>query len=321
MGNPKVSVIIPTFNCARYLPEALDSVLAQNCADFETIVVNDGSTDDTDQVMAVYKDRVRYICQENRGVGAARNTGIRYARGEYAVFLDADDLILPDKLQLHATYLESHADIDVVYSNGYLFHENSDAQEDRQLFSACGMLNKSLGAPADPLRILAFENAFPIHAAMVRLRCVREVGGFDEARCLMTIADWDLWYRLAGKCKFQYLDAVLVKYRDVKNSMSSDWQRRKSAFLYLISKFESSDTFAAIAPQEKGRILFYWGVMCLEYAESQMALHRFKDAIQLDPGNPYARSGYMLTRVLGRKAVIFYHLKRRLFGARKLPGL
>ncbi len=321
MGRPKVSVIIPTFNCAKYLPEAIESVLAQTYTDCEVIVMDDGSTDNTNQVVATYRDRVRYFYQENRGVGSARNTGIRYAQGDYVVFLDADDVLLPDKLETQASFLDQNANVDIVYSDGLLFRINSDGTEENRLLSASGLLNKSLGAPADSLAILAIENAFPPLVAMVRLRCVRDIGGFDEERSLMTLEDWDLWFRLAAKCQFAYLDSVLAKYRDWGGSTSKDWHRRKSAFLYMVPKFEATDSYANMPSRVKSRVLFFWGVMFLEYVEPQMAISRFKTAMQFDPGNLYARSAYLLTTVLGSRAVVFYHLKRRLFGTRKLPGL
>ena len=321
MTHPKISVIIPSFNCARYLPEAIESVLAQTCRDHEIIVVNDGSTDNTDQVVAIYRDRIRYFCQENQGVASARNTGIQRARGSYVCFLDADDILLPKKLETQAAFLDQNPNVHIVYSDGLLFRINRYGVEEDRRFSACGLLNRSLGAPDTSLPLLAIENAFPPVAAMAQLSCVRAVGGFDDERSLMTTEDWDLWLRLAAKYNFAYLDEVLAKYRDWEGSTSKAWHRRKSAYMYMVPKFEASDAYARIPSRIKSRILFFWGVTYLEYAEPQVAIHRFRVATQLDAGNLYARSAYLLTRTLGRKAVVFFHLKRRLFGRRKLPGL
>ena len=99
---PKVSVIIPTYNGAQYIKQAVDSVLAQTYDDYEIIVVDDGSTDDTAELLRPYGDRITYLYQENRKLPAARNTGIRTARGQYLAFLDSDNLFLPHKLAAQA---------------------------------------------------------------------------------------------------------------------------------------------------------------------------------------------------------------------------
>jgi glycosyltransferase involved in cell wall biosynthesis len=120
---PKVSVIIPTYNSARFLPEALESVFSQNYADYEVIVVDDGSTDGTTAVLQPYAGRIRYLYQPNAGSAAARNTGLDMGRGEYIVFLDADDLLLPGKLREQAAFLEVRASIGAVHSGWHLINE------------------------------------------------------------------------------------------------------------------------------------------------------------------------------------------------------
>jgi glycosyltransferase involved in cell wall biosynthesis len=284
-------------------------------------VVDDGSTDNTNLVVATYSDHVQYICQENQGASGARNTGIRYAHGDYAVFLDADDLLLPDKLRLQATFLDQNPNVDIVYSDGYVFRINGKGLQERQLFSACGKLIKSLGAPVESLRILVVQNAFPPIAAMVRLRCIREIGGFDDEKSLLTMEDWDLWYRLAMNHEFAYLDAVVALYRNLPTSKSKSRSRRKTAVPYLESKMERSPGFATLSTRARARVHFFWGVMDLENGEPQMAIARFRKAIQSDPRNFYASSAYLLTLLLGSRAAIFYKLKRRILGLRKLPGL
>jgi glycosyltransferase involved in cell wall biosynthesis len=95
---PQVSVVIPAYNCAAYVGQAVDSVLRQTYTDWEIIVVDDGSRDDTKLILEQYGDRIRYIYQQNQGVSIARNRGIELARGEFIAFLDADDYFLPDKI-------------------------------------------------------------------------------------------------------------------------------------------------------------------------------------------------------------------------------
>ncbi|HET6973737.1 MAG TPA: glycosyltransferase family A protein, partial [Pyrinomonadaceae bacterium] len=118
--NPLVSVIIPAYKVAPYLAETLESVFAQTFSDFEVILVNDGSpdTDEMEKVIEPYRDRIVYLRQENRGAGAARNTGLRSARGRYVAFLDGDDIWLPGFLSEMVSFIDGY---DLVYANALLF--------------------------------------------------------------------------------------------------------------------------------------------------------------------------------------------------------
>ena len=108
---PKVSVIIPTYQHADFVGEAIDSALAQTYTDYEIILVNDGSTDGTKEIAAEYRNQIKYIYQDNRGLPAARNTGILASKGEYMAFLDADDVWLPNKLKLEVEFLDMHPSV------------------------------------------------------------------------------------------------------------------------------------------------------------------------------------------------------------------
>src|SRR5918993_3738999 len=108
VAGPLVTVVIPCYNQAHFLTEAIESVLSQSYPNFEVVVVDDGSTDDTSEVASRYPQKVRLIRQENRGLAGARNTGIGHARGEYLVFLDADDRLLPKALEVGIEQLEAH---------------------------------------------------------------------------------------------------------------------------------------------------------------------------------------------------------------------
>ena len=119
---PRVSVIIPTYNRADLLGEAIDSVLAQSYQDFEMIVADDGSTDETAMVASKYGDKVRFLALPHRGQPAApRNAGIAAATGEYISFLDSDDLYLPDKLALQVPALDENPKVGMVYSSAHFF--------------------------------------------------------------------------------------------------------------------------------------------------------------------------------------------------------
>lgn len=124
---PAVSVIIPAYNAAQYVGEALESVFAQTFADYEVIVVNDGSpdTDELERVLAPYMERTTYLKQENRGPSGARNTGIERARGKYVALLDSDDLWLSDYLTKQVALLDADPELDLVYSDALIFGDST----------------------------------------------------------------------------------------------------------------------------------------------------------------------------------------------------
>ncbi len=117
-GHPAVSVIIPTYNRARYVTEAIESVLAQTFTDYEILVIDDGSTDSTKALLQPYLSKIIYIHQENRGVSAARNKGLKAAKGEWIAFLDSDDIWLPKKLEIQFEDIQHHDNIDLHICNG-----------------------------------------------------------------------------------------------------------------------------------------------------------------------------------------------------------
>ena len=120
---PIVSVIIPAYNAERFIPQAIQSVLEQTYQSYEIIVVDDGSTDKTKDILKEFEDKVCCIYQENQGPSAARNAGIKISQGRYICFLDADDIWTPDKLEVQVEFLECHPDISLVFSD----HQDFDA--------------------------------------------------------------------------------------------------------------------------------------------------------------------------------------------------
>jgi glycosyltransferase involved in cell wall biosynthesis len=123
VSDPTVSVIIPTYNYGRYIRDALESVFAQTYSDYEIIIVDDGSTDGTPEIVAPYLDRVKLISTDHEGHTAARDVGVAASRGRYICFLDSDDKYTPDKLELQVPFLETHPDFDFVFSDFSSFNE------------------------------------------------------------------------------------------------------------------------------------------------------------------------------------------------------
>lgn len=189
-----ISVIIPTYNRAHLVCDAIESVLAQTYSHYEIIVVDDGSTDGTGELLRKrYGDRIRYEWQENQGESVARNRGIALARGEYIAFLDSDDLWLPEKLEKQIAYLKAHPEVSAVFCQAYII----DARGIRQP----GILGADLTPKDLTLESLLLANTIsgPSTTTTTTLEFLRKVGGFDPA--IRFAEDWDLWlrFRLAGE--------------------------------------------------------------------------------------------------------------------------
>lgn len=207
---PKVSVIIPAYNSARFLEEAIESVFAQTYGDYEIIVINDGSTDNTTEVLAPYLDRIQYIYQQNQGASSARNTGIRYSQGEYLAFLDADDIWLPEKLSIQVEYLNNNPDIAMVYSLARWVDVNGRPCDYRS------KLTRNLPR-GDIFNALFFRDFITLSSVMIRKRILDTVGLFDES--FTHAEDHELWLRIAREFKIFGIGEYLCKYRDTPQSL------------------------------------------------------------------------------------------------------
>ncbi|HXG94351.1 MAG TPA: glycosyltransferase [Blastocatellia bacterium] len=205
----QVSVVIPTFNSARYVVDAVESVLSQSFRDFEIIVVDDGSTDETEDVMRRYESKVRYIRQANGGVARARNRGIEEARGQYVAFLDADDTWFADKLERQMAALASHPQYRVCYT--------AFTMVDSELAPLGTVRSSRVGSTLEDL-LLRGNVIGSICTVLCERSLFETVGGFDAA--LSQCADWDMWVRLAAHTEFLYLDEPTVTYRQHDANMS-----------------------------------------------------------------------------------------------------
>ncbi len=224
---PAVSVIVTCHNYGHFLAEALESVRAQSSPDWECIVIDDGSTDDTREVSDRFismDPRFRYLHQPNQGLSSARNAGLDVCTGSYVQFLDADDRLEPRKLEAQVAYLKQHPETDIVYGDVRYFNEahalplaNDLSQDGRQ-----AMARVSGSGPA-VLHALARGNIMVVNAALLRKTVIDDVGRFDQD--LWGHEDWDYWIRcaLAGK-RFQYLeeDGALALVRVHARSMSQN---------------------------------------------------------------------------------------------------
>lgn len=211
----KVSVIIPAYNYGHYVGEAVESALNQNIPELEVIVIDDGSTDNTKDVLEKYISQIKYMYQPNRGLPAARNAGICAASGDYIAFLDADDRWLSNKLQLQMEQFVKHPKVGLIYSDAYILSDKGC--EGR-------LLEKFTKYPVGNVHNKLFqENFIPVCTAIVAKQCFEKVGLFDES--LKSAEDYDLWLRLTRFFEVDCVPQPLVMYRKHSANMSADEER------------------------------------------------------------------------------------------------
>ena len=237
--DPLVSVIVPAYNVARYIAATLDSILAQTFRDFEIIVVNDGSPDseDLEKVLEPYQSRIIYLRQENQGLAAARNTGIRASRGEYIAPLDSDDLWDPEHLEAQIAMFNADPSIDMVYADARIFGDAPDAG--RTVME----LSPSRGEVTFE-RLATRECTVQVCVCVIRREILFRAGLFDPT--LRRTEDIDMWLRLAlhgGRICYQR--RVLGKYRRRGDSLSSDPVPMIESFLGVLAKTASAPNVSA----------------------------------------------------------------------------
>jgi GT2 family glycosyltransferase len=270
---PLFSIVIPTYNRARLLEAALASVFAQEDTDYEVLVVDDGSTDDTLETLARYGERVRVFQQRNAGPGAARNLGIQEARGEYVVFLDSDDLWFPWTLATYRQVLREHGAPSVVMGLAESFRQPEELA----------------GVTRTPLRVVRFSDYLasagdrtPRTACVVAVRteALRRVGGFTPLR--INGEDYDLLYRLGTEPGFAWVRApVTVGYRQHGGSSSTALELSYQGTVYQLEQ-ERLGRYPGGAARRRERLemLLYnlrhvsqW-LMSLRRADLALALYR-----------------------------------------------
>ncbi len=210
MTDPLVSVIIPNYNYSQYLREAIDSVLAQTYEQIEIVVVDDGSTDGSPEVLDSYDDRIVAIFQTNCGVSTARNNGVSRSRGEFIAFLDADDAWLPAKIESQMKMFQADAEIGLVHV-GVVEIDGSGKSLFERTNGMDGWVSEAL---------LRFERPVILGGGsglMVPRRVFEEVGGFDTQ--LSTSADWDMFYQICSRYSVGFVSEILLKYRIHSSNM------------------------------------------------------------------------------------------------------
>jgi prepilin-type processing-associated H-X9-DG protein len=251
---PKVSVITPVYNGAQYLAIALDSLLAQTFADWELIVVDDGSTDATPLVLEHYNDpRITRVRQANAGEAAARNNGLSRATGEYVAFLDSDDLYLPNALADMTAYMDAHPEYGVLFCDGHVCDENGNVMT-RLTEHRPGIYT---GDVLEALMLDAAVVTVPICTLTRRSAITSSRAQFD--RNLVIGPDWDFWIQLARRVHFGYLDKLTCMYRVHLSNITrlSGQKRRVDDLVYGRMKVLNSDWFGDLPVATRYRFLYH----------------------------------------------------------------
>ncbi|MGA7935588.1 MAG: glycosyltransferase [Kovacikia sp.] len=226
----RVSVIIPCFNGSRFLAEAIESVLAQNYPNFEVVVVDDGSTDESKEIAKHYDD-VHYLFQENQGVSVARNRGYRESSGEYLLFLDYDDRLLPHALQLNVENLIAHPECGCVAGGHRLIDSHGNLLS---LVLAKQVENFQLSGIVDYKTLISGHTLASPSGSMFRRHVLEAVNGFDPI--YRSGEDMDLYLRLARKFPIFCDDEVIFEYRRHDTNKSGDGQRAMNNCLGILDR-------------------------------------------------------------------------------------
>ncbi|WP_114576300.1 glycosyltransferase family 2 protein [Saliphagus sp. LR7] len=306
MEGPTVSVVVPTHNRCRTLPRAIDSVLSGTYDDFELLVVDDGSTDATPEVVADYDDdRIRYLrFEENRGANAARNAGIEAARGEFVSFLDSDDAFRPRHLEVAAGVLSrAPATCDGVCTS-YA----------RIRGGAVGSIQRVPEGVIDRAAILDGNPIGSLSATTFRRSVLEAVGGFDED--LPSAQDYDLYVRVSEGSRLRGIGEVLVDHHTDGDRISHDVSRQIRGYERIVEKHGD-----AISDRRRAHQRFLIAFLYADRGEIDATRRELRTALSLHPTNPRYHYFYLAARLGGSAFAASRRLKdlgNRLY-RRELP--
>ena len=227
-ATPLVSVLIPTYNRADFILEAIDSVLAQDYPAVEILVVDDGSTDNTAELLQPYVEsgRIRFFQQPNQGQSVARNLALKESRGEFICFLDSDNRWLPGKLKRELEVFAQYPDTDIVYGDDIQIDEQGREISRRNMRRYSGRITPYLFR----------DNCVSMNTTMVRRRCFDEMGGLEVGR--RAADDYELWLRFSARYTFRYVPEFFAEYRVMADQISSNKDRRFASNEQILRNFQ-----------------------------------------------------------------------------------
>jgi len=293
-----ISVVVPAYNVERTILETIESVQQQTFSDFEIIVIDDGSTDQTSEIVKSLEDeRIKIFSYPNGGLPVARNRGISHATGKFIAFIDADDLWTSDKLELQLAALQQHPEAGVAYSWTSDFVD----EQKENLYSYEPMFFEGNVLPNLLVKNFLVSGSNPL----IRREAIESVGEFDPM--LKSCEDWDFYLRLAAKWNFVVVPKWQILYRRSSTSMSSKVEIMETAALTVLERaFQTiSMEYQYLKPQSFAWVFHYCAQQYLRYATNlsdvNQAGHRIWKAIRLYPRILFRR---------GAQALIWLFIKR-----------
>lgn len=292
--SPTVSVIIPNYNYGKYLPQAIESVFAQSRPAAEIIVVDDGSTDDSHQILEQYGERIRVIYQKNSGVAAARNHGVEKSSGTLLAFLDADDVWLPHKLEMQVNRFIEEPALGLVHCGVQDIDADGIPLGTPHLDGMDGWVSSSMLLFTGPV-ILGGGSA-----SLISRDAFIEVGGFDPR--MSTSADWDLYYQVARRRAVGFVPEVLVHYRLHRSNMHSNIRAMEHDVMLAYDKAfsEDSSSLKEIRPRAYSNMHM---VLASSYFQAKQTRNFFRHALTslwLNPGKFSYLLGFPFRRLQRR---------------------
>jgi GT2 family glycosyltransferase len=276
MSAPKVSIIIPAYNQAEYVAEAIQSVLDQTYTDFEIVVVNDGSTDQTHEVLSTFKDqRIKYFWQPNRGLPAARNSGIRASSGEILAFLDADDKFHPEKLRLHLEFLDQNPKVGLTYNSRFEIDSGGSTLQLIRVPTTVTLADLVRGFPFSPSDVV------------IRREWAFKIGLYDESFVLNSEdLDFNLRLSLAG-CQFAGIGRSLNYRRLHSGRLFKDIPAKLDTMLRALETAFSSplcpDSVRSLRDTVYANYYLIWSYLAGIQNITALAQTYLQEAIRLDP--------------------------------------
>ena len=273
----KVSVVIPAYNCERYIKETIESALSQTYKDIELIVVDDGSTDGTGEIVKSFSSKLKYVPQnKNTGPSAARNEGIKMATGEYVAFLDHDDVWMPNKIERQIRLFEDNGETALTYSN-YLY---------------VGQSGKEMGTLFDTVRPhrgfifehLILDNFVPTSSVVFKKKVLDEIGGFKER--FLIAHDFELYLRIAERYKADFISTPLVRRRIYPASASIEGRKiMLEETIGIIKNYRDkinsrNPLLARRVDKRIAKYMFYIAIWFLEHGDKREAIAGYSDCIK-----------------------------------------
>lgn len=299
----RVSILVAAYNAENFIGDTMQSVQQQTYADWELIVVDDGSTDLTAQkveALAVEDTRIRLIRQRNAGAQIARNCAFAASQGEYIVILDADDRLLPAKLALQVALLDAHPECGLVYGDTWHCDETmAHVRLESQKYPG-------QHASGDVFAKIVLGNLFAVHAAMVRRDCLLHVGLHDPNPEL--IADWDLWVRVAEHYAFLYHPEAVAEYR-IHGAMSARTDVAHKQYrqrMGMAKKIMAMPRFIELARKQRALFAFANGRFAHKFGLYGDAIKQYMSALGLFPfcAKPWLAIGTAILAVVRHQRMV-----------------